>query len=67
MLLRTKRREDERPTLTSLSPGCLSKTLAVFLFHLKGYRIVAQRYRLPVGEIDLVALKCKRLVFVEVK
>jgi Holliday junction resolvase-like predicted endonuclease len=28
---------------------------------------VARRYKTPVGEIDLVALKAKRLAFVEVK
>jgi hypothetical protein len=34
---------------------------------LKGRRIVARRYKTPVGEIDLVALKGKRLTFIEVK
>jgi putative endonuclease len=47
--------------------GVLAETLAALLFRLKGYRIVARRYRSPVGEIDLVAQKAKRLVFVEVK
>jgi putative endonuclease len=47
--------------------GVLAETLAALIFRLKGYRIVAQRYRSPVGEIDLVAQKGKRLVFVEVK
>jgi len=47
--------------------GVFAETLAAALFRLKGYRIVARRYKTPVGEIDLVALKRKRLVFVEVK
>jgi putative endonuclease len=47
--------------------GVFAETVAALLFRLKGYRIVAQRYRSPVGEIDLVAQKGKRLVFVEVK
>ena len=47
--------------------GVFAETLAALLFRFKGYKIVAQRYRSPVGEIDLVALKGKRLVFVEVK
>jgi len=47
-----------------------------FLCHLylllSGYRIVAKRYRTPVGEIDLIATKGRHgtnavLVFVEVK
>jgi len=37
------------------------------MLRLKGYAIVAQRYKTPVGEIDLVALKGRRLAFVEVK
>ncbi len=47
--------------------GLLAESLAATLFRLKGYRIVARLYRTPVGEIDLVALKGKRLAFVEVK
>jgi putative endonuclease len=47
--------------------GLLAETIAAFLLRLKGHRIVAQRYKTPVGEIDLVALKGKRLAFIEVK
>jgi putative endonuclease len=47
--------------------GLFAETLAALLFRLKGYSIVARRYKTPVGEIDLVALKGKRLAFVEVK
>jgi Holliday junction resolvase-like predicted endonuclease len=44
-----------------------AETLVALLLRLKGHRIVARRYATPVGEIDLVALKGKRLAFVEVK
>ena len=47
--------------------GLFAETLTAFLLRLKGHRIVAQRYRTPVGEIDLVALKGRRLAFIEVK
>lgn len=33
----------------------------------RGYRILAWRYRTHVGEIDLIAKRGRRLVFVEVK
>ena len=33
----------------------------------KGYAIICQNYDLPMGEIDIVAKKRKRLYFVEVK
>jgi putative endonuclease len=47
--------------------GVVAETIAALLLRLKGHRIVARRYKTPVGEIDLVALKGNRLVFVEVK
>jgi putative endonuclease len=47
--------------------GLVAETVAALMLRVKGYAIVAQRYKTPVGEIDLVALKGKRLVFVEVK
>ncbi len=33
----------------------------------KGYRILARRQRTPYGEIDLIAVRGRRLAFVEVK
>ena len=39
---------------------------AVFLIA-KGFRILARRWRSPVGEIDIVARRRRLLVFVEVK
>jgi putative endonuclease len=47
--------------------GLLAETLAALLLRLKGHRIIARRYKTPVGEIDLVALKGRRLAFIEVK
>ena len=47
--------------------GLFAETVAALLLRLNGHRIVARRYKTPVGEIDLVALKGKRLAFVEVK
>lgn len=41
--------------------------IAAWWLRLKGYRVLAQRVRTPVGEIDLVARKGRCLVFVEVK
>ena len=33
----------------------------------KGYRLVASNYRCPLGEIDLIALDRRVIVFIEVK
>jgi Uncharacterised protein family UPF0102 len=47
--------------------GLFAESIAALLLRLKGHRIIARRYKTPVGEIDLVALKGKRLAFVKVK
>lgn len=43
------------------------ESLTAWLFRLRGYRIVARRWKCPVGEIDLIARRGRSLVFVEVK
>lgn len=40
---------------------------AALFLRLKGYRVMARRYRTPVGEIDLVVRRGRTLAFVEVK
>ena len=47
--------------------GRSSERLAAWWLRLKGYRIVARGVRTPVGEIDLVARRGRRLALVEVK
>src|SRR5258707_1887535 len=47
--------------------GLTAETRAAALLLMKGYRIVARRWRSPVGEIDLVVRRGRVLVFVEVK
>jgi putative endonuclease len=47
--------------------GLGAEAIAALLLRLKGYAIVARRYKTPVGEIDLIALRGKRLAFIEVK
>lgn len=55
-----KRRRAERR-------GRLSEYAAAAFLMLKGYRILALRYRTRAGEIDIVARKADLIVFVEVK
>jgi putative endonuclease len=47
--------------------GQRSEALCVWCLRLKGYRILARRYRAPVGEIDLIARRGGVLAAVEVK
>jgi putative endonuclease len=55
-----RRRADERA-------GRAAESIAAFLLRLKGYRIVARRFRGIRGEVDLIAQKLGVLAFVEVK
>jgi putative endonuclease len=47
--------------------GLSAESRAAALLIAKGYRIVARRFRSPVGEVDIVARRGRVLVFVEVK
>lgn len=47
--------------------GLRSETLAALYLNAKGYRVLARRFKTPVGEIDIVAARGRRLAFVEVK
>jgi len=47
--------------------GRFSELVAAALLLAKGYRILDRRCRTPYGELDLIAVRGRRLVFVEVK
>jgi putative endonuclease len=47
--------------------GRRAEWLAAMALRLRGYRILAKREKGPLGEIDLIAVRGRRLVFVEVK
>jgi putative endonuclease len=47
--------------------GRLAETLAAWSLRLRGFRILARRFRTPLGEIDLIARRHRLLTFVEVK
>jgi Uncharacterised protein family UPF0102 len=47
--------------------GIRAERVAVGLLRLKGYRILARRYQVREGEIDIVARRGDTVAFVEVK
>ncbi len=47
--------------------GRRAETMAAWLLRLKGYRVLARRYKTPAGEIDLIVRRRNTIVFVEVK
>lgn len=53
--------------MASYKKGLWAENLAHLYLWVKGYRILARRYKVAVGEIDLIAMRGNVLVFVEVK
>jgi putative endonuclease len=47
--------------------GRFSELLAAAMLMAKGYRILERRRRTPYGELDIIAVRGRRLAFVEVK
>jgi putative endonuclease len=47
--------------------GRTSEWIAAAYLMAKGYRILARRMKTPLGEIDLIAVRGRRVAFIEVK
>ena len=47
--------------------GRRAETMAAWWLRLQGWRILAQRIRVPGGEVDLIARRGRTLAFIEVK
>ena len=58
---------DREARLSAYRSGHRGEWLAAAALMLKGYRILARRYRTRLGEIDIIARDGRCLVFVEVK
>lgn len=52
---------------TAERKGRSAELLAAMLLRLKGYRVLARRFKCKAGEIDIIAQKKDLIVFVEVK
>lgn len=58
---------DRRDRLRAYGLGLDAETRAAWAMRLRLWRILDRRWRAPVGEIDLVAVRGRTLAFVEVK
>lgn len=58
---------DRKERLARLGRGDRGEALAAALLMAKGYRILARRHRTPYGEVDIIAVRFRRIAFVEVK
>lgn len=47
--------------------GLDAEAFAVWFLKFKGYRILEQRYKTKVGEVDIIAQRGSKIIFVEVK
>lgn len=61
------KREARPEKIAAFRVGISAESRAAALLIAKGFRILARRWKSPVGEIDIVARRRSLLVFVEVK
>jgi putative endonuclease len=61
------RRERDAERQVAFRTGISAESRAAAFLIAKGFRILARRWRSPVGEIDIVARRRTLLIFVEVK
>ncbi|HKS86248.1 MAG TPA: YraN family protein [Pseudolabrys sp.] len=61
------RREPHPERQAAFRTGLSAESRAATLLIAKGFRILARRWRSPLGEIDIVARRRRLLVFAEVK
>lgn len=64
---RSRSKPGSDPRRRAERAGRSAEALAAWFLRLKGYRIVATRYKTPLGEIDIVARRGKLIAIVEVK
>ena len=67
MARRTERTPAAPERQVAFAFGLSAESRAAAYLVAKGYRILARRWRSPVGEIDIIARRRHLLVFVEVK
>jgi putative endonuclease len=61
------RTRDARDRRKALSRGRFAESMAAMVLFSKGYEIIARRYLVKGGEIDIIARRGDTILFVEVK
>ena len=62
-----QKREARVEKIVAFRVGISAESRAAAFLIAKGFRILARRWKSPVGEIDIIAIRRSLLVFVEVK
>lgn len=60
-------RQKTEKRVAAFRRGGRAEWLCLWQLRLKGYRVLARRYRTPVGEVDLIARRGSVLAAIEVK
>lgn len=60
-------RPSRRERVRAWTRGRNAERIAAWCLRAKGYTVLAERYKTPSGEIDLIVRRGRTLVFVEVK
>lgn len=53
--------------INAYKKGHWAELLCALYYMFTGYRILCRRYKSPYGEVDLIAVRGQKLVFIEVK
>ena len=61
------KKTNQKNKRTTYQTGIIAEQIAIYALRLKGYRILAQRYKTRYGEIDIIARHKNAIVFIEVK
>ena len=61
------KKEPSPERVAAFKTGLSAESRAAAFLVAKGYRILARRFRTPVGEIDVIARRFNTVAFVEVK
>jgi putative endonuclease len=67
MIARIERDRADPRRRAAETRGRRAEAIAALYLRLKFYRVLARRYRTPVGEIDLIVKRGRTIAFVEVK
>lgn len=47
--------------------GVLAERMSIWLLRFKGYKVLETRYKTKMGEVDIIASRGRKIVFIEVK
>ncbi len=65
--MKTKNHNSKKPAKNTYQFGYFAEKYVMIFLWLKGYKILAHRYKSVFGEVDIIAKKNNVIIFIEVK